>query len=77
MVPVAPWHFILAVLAGWVHREQPKVIEYLQAENRALRGKLGNKRIRFTDEQRRRLAVKGLLRRRLDDGLREGFAQAR
>ena len=59
MVPVAPWHFILAVLAGWVHKEQLKVIEYLQAENRALREKLGNKRIRFTDEQRRRLAVKG------------------
>jgi putative transposase len=56
---VAPWHFILAVLAGWVHREQLKVIEYLKTENRALREKLGNKRIRFTDEQRRRLAVKG------------------
>jgi hypothetical protein len=59
MVPVAPWHFILAVLAGWVHREQLKAIEYLQAENRALREQLGNKRLRFTDEQRRRLAVKG------------------
>jgi hypothetical protein len=59
MVPVAPWHFILAVLAGWVHREQLKIIEYLKAENHALREKLGNKRLRFTDEQRRRLAVKG------------------
>jgi transposase InsO family protein len=59
MVPVSPWHFILAVLAGWVHREQLKVIEYLQAENRALREQLGNKRLRFTDDQRRRLAVKG------------------
>ncbi len=56
---MAPWHFILAVLAGWVHREQIKAIEYLKAENRALREKLGNKRLRFTDEQRRRLAVKG------------------
>jgi hypothetical protein len=55
---VTPWHFILAVLAGWVHREQLKVIEYLQAENRALREQLGNKRLRFTDDQRRRLAVK-------------------
>jgi putative transposase len=59
IVTVAPWHFILAVLAGWVHREQLKVIEYLQTENRSLREKLGNKRLRFTDEQRRRLAVKG------------------
>jgi putative transposase len=56
---VRPWHFILAVLAGWVHREQLKAIEYLQAENRALREKLVNKRLRFTDEQRRRLAVTG------------------
>jgi hypothetical protein len=59
MDAVTPWHFILAVLAGWVHREQLKVIEYLQAENRALREQLGNRRLRFTDEQRRRLAVKG------------------
>jgi putative transposase len=59
MDAVSPWHFILAVLAGWVHREQVKVIEYLQAENRALREQLGNRRLRFTDEQRRRLAVKG------------------
>jgi hypothetical protein len=56
MDAVTPWYFILAVLAGWVHREQLKVIEYLQAENRALREQLGNKRLRFTDEQRRRLA---------------------
>jgi hypothetical protein len=55
--PVSPWHFILAVLAGWVHREQLKVLKYLQAENCALREKLGNKRLRFTDEQRRRLAM--------------------
>jgi putative transposase len=59
MLTVSPWHFILAVLAGWVHREQIKVVEYLQAENRALREQLGNKRLRFTDDQRRRLAVKG------------------
>jgi hypothetical protein len=43
MVAVSPWHFILVVLAGWVHREQLKVIEYLKAENRALREQLGNK----------------------------------
>jgi hypothetical protein len=30
------------VLAGWVHREQLKVIEYLKTENRALREQLGN-----------------------------------
>jgi hypothetical protein len=35
MVTVSPWHFVLVVLAGWVHREQLKVIEYLKTENRA------------------------------------------
>lgn len=35
------------------------VIEYLCAENRVLREQLPKKRIRLTDDQRRRLAVKG------------------
>ena len=34
------------------------MIEYLQAENRALREQLSPRRIRWTDEQRRRLAEK-------------------
>ena len=48
--------FLLFVFAGWVNRHQQAVIEYLQAENQALREQLGNKRIRWTDAQRRRLA---------------------
>jgi putative transposase len=35
------------------------VIEYLKEENRVLRELHGNKRLRFTDKQRQRLAVKG------------------
>ena len=50
--------FILFTLAGWVNRHQQAVIEYLQAENQALREQLGKKRIRWTDAQRRRLAEK-------------------
>jgi transposase InsO family protein len=46
------------VFAGWVNRHQQAVIEYLQAENQALREQLGNKPIRWTDAQRRRLAEK-------------------
>jgi putative transposase len=37
--------FLISV-AGWVNRHQQSVIEYLQAENRALRQQLGPKRIR-------------------------------
>jgi transposase InsO family protein len=49
--------FVLAALAGWVNRHQHDVIEYLQAENRILREQMGDRRPRFTDAQRRRLAV--------------------
>jgi putative transposase len=35
------------------------VIEYLQEENRVLKQQLGRKRLRLTDRQRRRLAVRG------------------
>ena len=40
-------------------REQRAVIDYLHEENAILRGQLGVKRVRFTDAQRRRLAMKG------------------
>ena len=53
-----PIQFLLFILVGWVHREQQDVIEYLQAENRALLEQLGGKRLRFTDAQRCRLARK-------------------
>ena len=53
------WQFLLVVLAGWINRQQQDVIEYLAEENRVLREQLRGKRIRFTDDQRRRLAAKG------------------
>lgn len=49
---------LLLTLSGWVNRHQQAVIEYLQAENRALREQLGPKRIRWTDAQRLLLATK-------------------
>jgi putative transposase len=50
--------FALAFFAGWVNRSQQALIDYLKTENEIYREKLGSKRIRFTDEQRRQLAVK-------------------
>ena len=50
--------FWMMIFAGWVNRQQQDVIEYLQEENRSLREQLGGKRLRFTDQQRRRLAAK-------------------
>jgi len=47
------------MFAGWINRHQQQVIDYLLEENRVLREQLGGRRLRLTDEQRRRLAVKG------------------
>ena len=58
MQPLDPLRFMLIGLAGWVNEQQRDVIDYLQEENRVLRDQLGNKRLRLSDEQRRRLAVK-------------------
>jgi hypothetical protein len=46
------------MFVGWVDRHQLDVIEYLQEENRVLKERLGGRRIRFTDIERRRLARK-------------------
>src|SRR5260221_12776785 len=50
--------FLLMIAAGWVHRHQLIVIEFLQAENRLLKERLRGKRIRFTDAERALLARK-------------------
>ncbi|TWT36639.1 Integrase core domain protein [Posidoniimonas corsicana] len=54
-----PWHVAFIWAVGWVNRQQQLVIEYLCAENRVLREQVHKKRILLTDDQRRRLAVKG------------------
>ena len=46
------------ITAGWVHRQQLIVIEFLQAENRLLKDRLRGRRIRFTDAERALLARK-------------------
>jgi putative transposase len=50
--------FLLLVLAGWVNRYQEAVIDYLREENRVLRARLRGKRLRLSDNERRRLSVK-------------------
>jgi putative transposase len=53
---IQPLQFLLILLAGWINRQQLDVIEYLKQENRLLKERLGGRRIRFTDVERRRLA---------------------
>jgi putative transposase len=56
---VYPLQVLLVTLGGWINRHQQHVIEYLVEENRVLKGQLNGRRLRLTDEQRRRLAAKG------------------
>src|SRR5437016_454659 len=53
-----PFRFVLIAVAGWMNQHQLQIIDYLREENRVLREQLGGRRLRFTDEQRRRLAAK-------------------
>ena len=61
-----PLQMLLVMVAGWVNRHQLAMIDYLREEDRVLRELHGKRRLRFTDDQRRRLAAKGkILGRRL------------
>ena len=54
-----PLQMFLVMVAGWVNEQQRAAIDYLREENRVLRELHGKKRLRFNDDQRRRLAVRG------------------
>src|SRR5262245_57187711 len=64
-----PFRFVVITVAGWMNQKQQHAIDYLREENRVLREQLGTRRLRFTDDQRRRLAAKAKLvgRRVLDE----------
>jgi hypothetical protein len=67
---IQPFHLLVIALASWLNRHQQAVIDYLIEENRVLKEQLEGQRLRFTDDQRIRLAVKAkVLGRRLLDEL--------
>jgi putative transposase len=45
-------------LTGWFERRERDAVAYLVAENRLLRQQLGGRRLRLTDAERRRLAMR-------------------
>src|SRR5437867_8908144 len=49
---------LLLVLTGWLERREREAIAYLIEENRLLRRQLGGRRLRLTDDDRRRLAAR-------------------
>jgi hypothetical protein len=56
-----PWHILLICVAGWINRRQQEMIDYVQAENQVLKKSSGKNVLSstMTDDQCRRLAVKG------------------
>jgi len=57
--PIQPWTLLVVAVAGWIQREQQAAIVYLVEENRVLKARLRGRKLRFTDDERRRLAAKG------------------
>jgi transposase InsO family protein len=51
---------LAVVLASRLNRHQQRVLEYLQDENRILKRQLRGRRLRLTDTDRARLAVRGM-----------------
>lgn len=56
---LSPLRVLLVALTGWAHREHQKAIAYLIEENRVLKEQLGDRRLRLSNDQRRRLAARG------------------
>jgi len=49
-----PLQLVLAVLSGWLNEHQAHVVDYLREENRLLKQQLRGKRLRVTNDDRRR-----------------------
>jgi transposase len=58
MLPM-PLQFLAAWLAVWFQRSLQQQVDYLMAENRILKEKLGDRKLDLTNADRRRLAVLG------------------
>jgi putative transposase len=58
VIDAAALQIVLSVLTGWLDRREREAVAYLVEENRLLRRQLGGRRLRFTDDDRRRLATR-------------------
>ncbi|MCY2952410.1 MAG: helix-turn-helix domain-containing protein [Planctomycetota bacterium] len=54
-----PWQLLVIILTGWLNRQQQAVIDFLLTQVQVLKETHGGKRIPLSDDQRRRLAIKG------------------
>jgi putative transposase len=58
MIDASALQMLLMVLTGWLERREREALAYLIEENRLLRRQLGGRRLRLTDDDRRRLAAR-------------------
>jgi transposase InsO family protein len=58
VIDASALQLVLMVLTGWLARREREVVVYLIEENRCLRRQLGNRRLRLSDADRRRLAAR-------------------
>ena len=58
MIEVSVLRLLLVTIIGWLDRREREALAYLTEENRLLRRQVGRRRLRFTDADRRRLAIR-------------------
>jgi putative transposase len=58
VIDASALQMLLLVLTAWLERREREALAYLIEENRLLRRQLGGRRLRLTDDDRRRLAVR-------------------
>ena len=56
MIDLSVVRLLLLTITGWLDRREREALAYLVEENRLLRRQIGHRRLRFTDDDRRRLA---------------------
>ena len=61
LAEIYPLQVFLMTFSGLVNRHQADVIAYLVEENRVLKEQMKGRKLRLTDDQRRRLAAKAKL----------------
>jgi transposase InsO family protein len=58
VIDVSVLRLLLLAITGWLDRQEREALAYLIEENRILRRQVGQQRLGFTDDDRRRLAIR-------------------
>ena len=58
MIDVSAFQMLLLTVTSWLDQREREVLAYLIEENRILRRQLGGRRLRLTDDDRRKLAAR-------------------